>query len=512
MTTTAQSFIPSQKQIDFFHFVAHGHGSCNLISVAGSGKSTSILRSFPYIPEHKSILYLVFNTRNSNDMKAKLADLRQETGRAFEKVFIKTFHAHGFGILVQHLKSRGVTLQKPTQYKCRELFKTMVSANNFILYSSFVTKLVSYAKGEGIGLLTPSTPEAYYNIIEHHDMQLDHNDATFEQAITYTRELMSLSFKAARDDGNIDFDDMLFMPVALNLNFYPQDYIFCDEAQDTNPMRREILRRCCRTNGLTRVFAVGDPKQAIYGFTGATNDAMDLIKKEFNSVELYLNVSYRCSKAVLPEVQGIVPYFEVHPNNNEGDVFDVNLEEALPILTARDAILCRNVAPLVSLAFKLISRGRACHVLGSEIGQGLISLVKKMGSTDLADLTDKLTAWRDREMNIALSKDQEQKAANINDRAECIFTLMDSLPENYRTVSALLCRIDSLFKDDEPTLCLSSMHKSKGGEWDNVVIYREELMPSPWARQSWQREQESNLEYVAKTRTMNYLMYMGEVK
>jgi superfamily I DNA/RNA helicase len=135
-----------------------------------------------------------------------------------------------------------------------------------------------------------------------------------------------------------------------------------------------------------------------------------------------------------------------------------------------------------------------------------------MSAMDIDDLRVKLTAWRDREMSAALAEDKEQKAAGIADRAECLFVMMDSLPELTRSVQGLIGRIQSLFQDNEPTLCLSSMHKAKGKEWENVVIYRRELMPSPWARQAWQAKQEKHLDYVARTRTMNLLMWMDEVK
>jgi len=502
-------FVPSAKQAEFFDFVSSGQGSCNLISVAGSGKSTSILRSFPYIPASKKVLYLVFNTRNSEDMKSKVKNLEIETGRSYANVRVATFHSHGFGLLRWHLQSRNIQIGKPDSNKCRKLFKEMVKEEDFILYSSFVTKLVAYAKGEGLGILRESNTEAYLSIIDHHDMSLEHEKATIEKGITFARALMATSYKAAKD-GNIDYDDMLFMPLALNLRWFKQDYIFGDEMQDSNPVRREIMKRSCHAN--TRVFAVGDPCQAIYGFTGATKDAMDLIKHEFNAIDMYLNVSFRCPKAVVESVKNIVPYFEVNDTNKEGDVFDVTLSEALEILTEKDAILCRNVAPLVSLAFKLIGQGRACHVLGSEIGQGLIKLVNQMQATDIDDLQVKLTSWRDREMSAAMAKDQEQKAAGIADRAECLFVMMESLPEITRTVQGLIGRITALFQDDEPTLTLSSMHKAKGMEWENVVIYRYDLMPSPWARQPWQAQQEQHLDYVARTRAMNYLMFMGDVK
>ena len=50
-------------------------------------------------------------------------------------------------------------------------------------------------------------------------------------------------------------------------------------------------------------------------------------------------------------------------------------------------------------------------------------------------------------------------------------------------------------------LTLSTVHKAKGREWDRVYLLgRNKFMPSKWARQEWQYQQELNLMYVAVTR------------
>ena len=64
-------------------------------------------------------------------------------------------------------------------------------------------------------------------------------------------------------------------------------------------------------------------------------------------------------------------------------------------------------------------------------------------------------------------------------------------------------------KDGEqpPVLTLSTVHKSKGREWQRVYILgRAKYMPSPYAKKAWQIEQESNLEYVAITRAIAELI------
>src|SRR5206468_3822369 len=150
---------------------------------------------------------------------------------------------------------------------------------------------------------------------------------------------------------------------------------FIDEAQDTNPARRALAKLALKPGG--RLIAVGDPMQAIYGFTGASHDAMDLIAAEFDTVELPLSVSYRCARTIIGMAQTIVPYLEAAPNAPDGAVSRLPLKTALNALKPSDAVLCRQTAPLVSLAFKLIAAGRGCIILGREIAKGLTNLIDK---------------------------------------------------------------------------------------------------------------------------------------
>ena len=53
-----------------------------------------------------------------------------------------------------------------------------------------------------------------------------------------------------------------------------------------------------------------------------------------------------------------------------------------------------------------------------------------------------------------------------------------------------------------------TIHKSKGLENDNVFFLAPELIPSRYATQPWQLEQERNLAYVAITRAKTSLIYV----
>lgn len=130
--------------------------------------------------------------------------------------------------------------------------------------------------------------------------------------------------------GALDFDDLV--DKTLNLLRRGEtawvlykldrgiDHVLVDEAQDTNPAQWEILRLItadftagfgARGTKMRTLFAVGDPKQSIYGFQGAEprefevsrrlwRDKVGAAKLHFHDVRLTL--SFRSAKAVLSAV------------------------------------------------------------------------------------------------------------------------------------------------------------------------------------------------------------------
>ena len=85
-----------------------------------------------------------------------------------------------------------------------------------------------------------------------------------------------------------------------------------------------------------------------------------------------------------------------------------------------------------------------------------------------------------------------------------------AVSQGMATVAELRGLVESMFADnvsESGMITLCSVHKAKGLEWNRVyVLGRETLMPSKFARQAWQIEQEINLIYVAVTRAMTELI------
>jgi DNA helicase-2/ATP-dependent DNA helicase PcrA len=499
------AFAPSAHQARFFDWVRDGRGSAILNAVAGAGKSTSVVQAQPYIPEGKHVILLAFNKDAADDLAVKLDRLREATGRVFANRSARTFHSVGQGAVRKFLTNTVLNVDKN---KVRDLAREVIDGSEVESYESFVCDLVSLAKAEGIGALVPDLPEAWWSLVRHHDLVLATEGASEERAIEFARQVMRRSEIAARS-GRIDFDDMLYLPIRWKLKLWGHDWVFVDEAQDTNPVRRAFAKLLLRPGG--RLVAVGDRKQAIYGFTGASHDAIDLIQREFSAIEMPLSVCYRCSKAVVAYAKEITPYIEPFDGAPEGSVESLPLSVAAPQLTASDAVLCRQTAPLIELAYGLISRGIGCVVLGRAIGDGLVSLVRKQKARGIDGLLTKLEAWRDREVAKFTAKGEEGKADAVSDRFDCVAAIVDQLPENGRTVPALIERIESLFSDSASgRLTLTTMHRAKGKEWPTVAILKPELLPSRWARQDWQLVQEDNLDYVARTRAIMRLIILTD--
>ena len=90
--------------------------------------------------------------------------------------------------------------------------------------------------------------------------------------------------------------------------------------------------------------------------------------------------------------------------------------------------------------------------------------------------------------------------------------LTELINPNILTVNnELINKINIIFTDDENDgICLSTIHKAKGLEADNVYILCESLMPSKHAKKEWEKISENNLKYVAVTRAKKTLNFICE--
>jgi superfamily I DNA/RNA helicase len=297
---------------------------------------------------------------------------------------------------------------------------------------------------------------------------------------------------------------------------FGKDLIFVDEAQDLSRARQALIRKFLKPN-TGRMVVVGDDRQAIYGFTGADAAALPNLIESLGAKALPLSVTWRCPRAVVELAQSLVPDIEAAPGAPEGSVSDVfgreATDELVMSLGPTDAILCRNMAPLVEVAFKMIRAGKPVKVEGRNIGDGLVALAKRWKAKTIDTFLQRLEAYRDREVQKALAKGNESKQAEVEDRCDTMRVIAQACLEAGKTeVTDVVEWINNLFADGatNATVC-ATYHRSKGREWPRVILWEHaERCPSRAARQPWQRQQEDNLAYVAFTRAQESLVFVEQ--
>lgn len=488
------STLLSPQQVAVIDWVRDGSGSLNLIARAGTGKTYTLMEIAKVI---KGRAFMgAFNKAIADEFKERLA--RQQS----HHVKGATIHSAGLSAWkrlapradIDGNKVKNIARQKFPWEK--RLWPVISSA-------------VSYAKQACFGCGTPlSDEQAWRELIEYYDLQEDMpGGIPLGQFIGFCVETYQESLDTC--EVLIDFDDMLLAPLFHKANFDKYDWILVDEAQDTNEARRLVCMAMMREG--SRMVAVGDPAQAIYGFAGANSNSMDLIKNALGSIELPLSVTYRCPKAVVDLAQQWVPDFEAHPTAPEGQV---NLIQHTQLWEqkwdlANDVVLCRNTRPLVGIADRLRKdHGVPCFVEGMS-GKGLMSLAVKWGEDiSMEEFEAYLDEYEAREKAKFTAKGKAEKADFIEDRCSILRDMAGKMREG-ATTADLARRIDMLFNDpgQGKALRLCTIHRSKGREWKRVfLVGRNRYMPSFWAKKDWELKQEENLAYVAVTRAKSELV------
>ncbi len=476
----------STYQNNVFDFVEHGTGNAIVEAVAGSGKTTTIVEALSRV--QGASIFLAFNKSIADELKARGVNAR-------------TFHSLTYSAVTRFKNTRQVDADK-----LRRIVRAEFKGNDEVLYGSFVTKLVGLARQLGVGCLVPDVQQVWLDIATLHDLELDNDAADLGRALELASELLSLSNASPM----VDFDDLLYLAVKEGLSLPKFDFVFVDEAQDTNSIQRAILRKILKPGA--RMVAVGDPAQAIYGFRGASSNSMDLIADEFDCTRLPLTVSYRCATSVVNHARTWVDHIEPAPNAPEGVVEDLGTAWKPQVFQQGDLIVCRTTKPIVALGFTLLRNRIPAHIMGKEIGKGLKTLIEKQQAKGIDHLIQKLEAWGEREAEKARAKQDEAKVEQVYDKVDTIMVLIDGLGENRRTVPALLETIDQLFADAVGAVTLATIHKAKGLEADTVYWLNSSQCPSKWARQPWQQQQERNLCYVAVTRAKHTLRLIEDGK
>jgi DNA helicase-2/ATP-dependent DNA helicase PcrA len=464
----------SAYQQAIFRDVAEGVGHTVVVARAGSGKTSTIMKALTFVPPGLSAFMAAFNKSIADELR----------GRAPRSVYVSTLHSFGLKACVSAFGRLQVDSRRVDVF-CDEIRGT---AFGTVPIKRSLAKCVSLAKG-----CLATTPEEIDCIIDRFQLDTGTTAKERDEFIVDVLEIMAMCKKV---DGSIDFDDMVWLPVVHDLKTLQFDRVFIDETQDLNPNQISLALKAVKTTG--RICAVGDDRQAIYGFRGADENAVQNVIDRLDAHVLPLSVTYRCAKSITAEARTIVPDIEWAPNAEEGQVFryvpaQLMLNEATP----GDFVLSRANSPLISICMYFLKAGRRANIQGRDIGASLASFVKRSKCCDVSEFIAYVVEWRTEECKRLVLKNRDTTTAD--DRAETLFALC----EGARTVQEVLDRIENLFSDDGgEKIVLSSTHKAKGLERDRVFVLESTYRKRPSV-------EEDNLYYVAVTRARRSLFLVA---
>lgn len=486
----------STFQQNVFDFVTNGNGNAVISAVAGSGKTTTIVECAKRIPRTKSVLFLAFNKSIASELSQRLS--------IYRNVNCATLHSHGFKAILKGNGKTNVFNGKYYTYITENidtLSNTLSVDTEDSVKRAYIRNIANLLDKCRINLIKADDLKGIENIALHHSIDVLADEINVVATLLETAYTLKLGEK-------IDFTDMLTLACTKFKRYVDKyDFVFIDECQDLSKAQRELMLLSLKPNG--RFIAVGDRNQAINGFAGAGCDSFDLLSNLANNNELPLSVNYRCGKNIINLAQQIVPQITAFEDSGMGKVLNV---KDLKNVNKGDMILCRKAAPLVRLCLKMLANNIIANVKGADLGKNLINLIERLAPKNIFYLMEKLNRELDK-----IKKQQSTKGIKDVDNCAAVLSFQDKIEclrafaETTNGIAEMKRKIEFVFSDEQQknAIQLSTIHKAKGLEADNVFILLPNKLPLTWKDQKeWEYQQEINLKYVAITRAKKNLYFV----
>lgn len=304
-----------------------------VIAGPGTGKTTvltlriaNILRKTDTAPQN--ILALTFTEVAAYEMRKRLLEI---IGSAAYRVKIFTFHGFCNDIIRRFPEEfpqiiGGANLSEADAIKIlknaidsTELSRLKPYGDKFY-YLRPILASISALKRENVGV------EDFTRLLRNFEMELKHKKKTFsegeklaaEKEISKNKDLLKLYkiYESELSKNRLyDYDDMIIETVrALTLHKKlllslqeENQYILVDEHQDTNNAQNKVLELLASFHSNPNVFMVGDEKQAIFRFQGASlNNFLYFTKLYKRAKVIRLANSYRSTQTVLDAADSLL--------------------------------------------------------------------------------------------------------------------------------------------------------------------------------------------------------------
>lgn len=463
---------------------AHGTKSNMIIMArAGCGKSTT-LRD---IASSKATI-LCFNRAPADEMQAKLTNgASANTFHSFGKNLFPAGSQYKSGYLHWVLRDRVFKGQNPVNQQGWDLLADLKKAIDWMKTQAFHPNDSTKRATE---ILTDDRLELTTSV-----------DEVIEHAVDTIKFIAEPTLWKGKRYHQYDMSDMQWKPFVHGWGEGICDELYVDEGQDINPIRVKLIELWMSDF----VGIVGDAQQAIYQFNGSMSAALSMFKKQFNATEYPLTTCWRCPSSHLELAREIVPDIQDRPNCPTGTVNYQDHIDDLSIDQNGILILSRTNAPLIRNFYRLRKQSdrqvvlmsgdvvnTLCNMIGSEYQQN-VKIDAQWHQRYEAKL-EKRKKYCKTPSSMALLEDNDEQVQMILSEynPSTVGEAHDKIREDFS--------LPEIIDGDAIRMC--SAHASKGLEHPHVCIFGSSNFPHPKAELAWERESESNLLYVARTRCL----------
>jgi DNA helicase-2/ATP-dependent DNA helicase PcrA len=509
---------PSPQQLAILDYLQNDSGHVVIHATAGAGKTTTLVQIAWAQPSGTRCLFLAFARDAAHELQHRLG----------ASAVARTVHSLGREVLGRDLQKRNLPLNKPQAHKYLQLSRQLLQRHA----PELATTANSHYLNDLAGLvrlnLSDATDETrLLALATSYDLWPPLPD-TAGRLHRLLPDLIRLGSEIGLQ-GTVDFTDMIYLPSTGNLTLPAFDLVCVDEAQDYSPAALELTLRLSGQGA--RLVFVGDPRQTIFGFAGASSNAMELITRRTTARILPLAVSYRCPRLHVELASRLAPEMQAASGAAAGSIQVVPDADLEACVRPGDLILCRVNAPLLAACLRIIRLGLPCTIRGVDLAGRLLKLADDVLGNDPGNYEQKLTrSQRAAEVRLQqLLPERGQAApvqAQLSDELACLRQLCRDLAAGSAVSrtgrrkasplkqqlerSSLDERIGSLFTPQPNSVVLSTIHRAKGQEADRVLLLYPELLPAPYARSDEAIRAEACIQFVALTRARQELIFVEQ--
>ena len=462
-----KEIIATEEQKKAMDFMQSGKDT-KVQAPAGSGKTWLLKQGSSTMPDRKGI-YLAFNRAIADEAKATFP----------LNVECRTGHSLAFGAVGKKYAHRlkplpGFKLANEYDIGQTKIYPTKTAKGYLILDT---IRNFCYSNDEELG--TKHVPFLGKKISDIELLEFSYYDLP-KQASKIIELMMN-------ENENIPITHDLYLKMwALGKPKINKDFLLFDEAQDANPVILGIMQN---QTHIQKIF-VGDRYQQIYGWRGALN-AMASVPHKHST---HLSQSFRFGQPIADIANDILQKYtpeDEHPIKIRGNPCQES--EIKEITGCPDAIICRTNGGVISHIFSYIEKYKVYLQGGAT---QLISLIN--GAQALKE--GRKTANQELALFKTWDEVIEYSESSSDGKA---MSVMIKLIEKYGSSTLIDLLKQTVPNARQADIVLTTAHKAKGLEWDNVKLGNDFFYPEK--KESYLAAGEVNILYVAATRALQTL-------